>query len=246
MRSQQSIESLINENFVYAKVLDFFGVEFYESRHKTLTQVCQENNIKVETLVSVLENKASDQAIDFLALKKFPVRLLIEYLKHSHQVFIKESLPFLLKLSSKLETPVSTELQRDLKVILPMFVEDFIHHIYEEEDRFFAYVLELDNFVNQRKYSSNVLSRHESFSIQEFALHHSDSDDEMAGIRGITNSYDIDAVKEVQLRVLMQELKAFDDKLAQHARIENDILFPKALELEKASKALFQSKVAMN
>ncbi|MCV9388094.1 iron-sulfur cluster repair di-iron protein [Reichenbachiella ulvae] len=242
----KSIETLINENFVYAKVLDFFGVAFYESRNKTLEQVCAENRIEVSQLISVMENKKSKQAIDFLELKKYPVKLLIEYLKHSHQVFIKDSLPFLLKMVNRMEEGPYSELKEDLRMVLPMFIEDFIKHIYEEEDKFFAYVLEMDKCLNNQSYSSNQLIRHEDFSIQEFALHHSDSDDEMAGIRGITNSYSTDQIEDVQLKVILKELQAFDAKLKDHARIENDILFPKAMELEKASKSLFQKKVTLN
>ncbi|UXP33238.1 iron-sulfur cluster repair di-iron protein [Reichenbachiella agarivorans] len=242
----KSIESIVNENFVYAKVLDFFGVEFYQSRNKTLEQVCAEYNITVDQLKSVMENKKSNQAIDFLALKNYPIRVVIEYLKHSHQVFIKDSLPFLLKVVNNLDTMTSSELQEDLKLVMPMFVEDFIHHIYEEEDKLFAYVLELDHFVNTKNYASNPLTKYGSFSIQEFALHHHDSDDEMAGIRGITNSYNTQEITHVQLKVLFKELNSFDQRLKDHARIENDILFPRALELEKRTKLLFQSKVNQN
>ncbi|MBU2915554.1 iron-sulfur cluster repair di-iron protein [Reichenbachiella agariperforans] len=241
----KSIESLINENFVYAKVLDFFGVEFYESRNKTLKEVCAEHNLSSEQLSAVLENSRSERAMDFLALRKCPVALVIAYLKHSHQVFIKDALPFLLKTVNRLNGGTTSVLKEDLKMILPMFVEDFIKHIYEEEDKFFAYILDLDSYLTEPN-SRNPLLDRDDFSIQEFALHHHDSDDEMAGIRGITNSYSLVDLQDVQLKVILQELKAFDDKLQVHARIENDILFPKAMELEKRAKALFRTKVIQN
>ena len=43
------------------------------------------------------------------------------------------------------------------------------------------------------------------------------------------------------IKVLFQELKAFEKELRAHAAIENHILLPKALELEKAVKEALPS-----
>jgi regulator of cell morphogenesis and NO signaling len=41
-------------------------------------------------------------------------------------------------------------------------------------------------------------------------------------------------------------LKAFEKSLITHARIENEILFPKAMTLEAKVKKAFQDKVKFN
>ncbi len=242
----KSVEHLVSENFVYAKVLDFFGVKFYEARDKTLEEVCRENNIKPEHLVSVLERSESRKSPEYQSLREYPVRLIVEYLKHSHQIFIKETLPYLLKKVEELDHDHANEKAHDLKVVMPMFVEDFIHHIYEEEDRFFTYVCELEKSLKAKKVSAKILKDFDNFSIQEFALHHNDSDDEMKGIRGITDHYDTEKVKDPRLAVVIKELKKFDHDLSVHANIENDILFPKALGLEKEVKVLMTQKSGLN
>ena len=55
----------------------------------------------------------------------------------------------------------------------------------------------------------------------------------MAGIRGLTNDYSIKNIDDLHLKVIFQELKAFDKELDVHSNIENEILFPRALKLEK-------------
>lgn len=232
----KSIEILINENFVYAKVLDYFGVEYYKSKNKTLQEVCLEHRIDLSQLLDVI-NRAQDRSTIAPAdLIKFPARLIIGYLKHAHELFIKDRLPFILRQINALDAPADVELVNDLKMILPMFVDDFIHHIYEEEDRLFSYISDLENFVNGRHSSTKVLGNIDSFSIQEFALHHGDSDDEMKGIRGITGEYQTEAIEDIQLKVIFKELQAFDEELTKHAHIENNVLFPKALMLEKQAQ----------
>jgi len=243
---EKSLEILVNENFVYAKVLDYFGVKFYEDRNKTLSQVCQENSIDLTKMVAILEKSSSRRAPEYLDLRNYPARLIVEYLKHSHQVFIKDTLPYILRKIEELDQDHKQELARDLKLILPLFVEDFIHHIYEEEDRFFTYVCELEKMVNGLVKPQSLLKKIDSFSIQEFALHHSDSDHDMKGIRGITDQYNIDLIEDTQLKVVFMELHRFDEELVRHANIENDILFPKALELEKKARQVMSSKFGLN
>ena len=58
-------------------------------------------------------------------------------------------------------------------------------------------------------------------------------DSEMSGIRGLTKNYSIDNIENLHLKVIFQELKDFDEELEIHSDIENNILFPRAVELEE-------------
>ncbi len=241
----KAIEFLVDENFVYAKVLDYFGVQFYENRSKTLSEVCLENNLDETRLKFLLENN-DKKGLSAEELKKYPARLIIEYLKHSHQLFIKDRLPYILRLINDIDQQESSEMIKDLKFVMPLFVEDFIKHIHEEEDRFFHYVVVLETILKGKKAPSDFFFGGNNFSIQEFALHHGDSDDEMNGIRGITHQYRLEDIKDIRLKVILQELQQFDHELIHHASIENQILFPKALTLEKRVHNLVSSNSSLN
>lgn len=242
--NQKNIEELIDENFVYAKVLHYFGVHFYENRSKTLSDVCTENNIEQERFYAFMENVKSTQSIDSLQLNEYPVKLIVEYLKHAHQIFIKDQLPYILNLINNIEG--DSAIIKDLKFVLPLFVEDFIKHIYEEEDRLFHYLLQLEQMIKHPSKMNLLAIKKNSFSIQEFALHHDDSDQEMSGIRGITHNYGTQDLKDLKVKVLFEALKNFDSELESHANIENEVLFPKALALEKLALAKIQHNSTLN
>ena len=70
-------------------------------------------------------------------------------------------------------------------------------------------------------------------SIQKMAEEHDAHDDEMIGIRKLTNDYEISGEASVSMRVLFIELQKLEKELMIHAKIENDLLFPKAVELER-------------
>ncbi len=238
------IKELVDENFVYAKILHYFGVDFYENREKTLHEVCAENNIEKPALELFMDGINSTTKLNTEQLSKYPAGLIVQYLKHSHQIFIKDKLTYILKLVNAIEG--ESKLIDDLKFVLPIFVEDFIRHIYEEEDTLFSYINQLEAYLkNPSKFPEFTLEDNE-VNIQEFAMHHENSDQEILGIKGITHNYDADKVADVHLKVILQELQHFDELLSNHAKIENDILFPKAILLEKYVMVKMKNTVAQN
>ena len=71
-------------------------------------------------------------------------------------------------------------------------------------------------------------------------------DDEMEGIRKITKDYELQSGAPLQIKVIYNELKEFEKSLITHARIENEILFPKAMALERKVKQTFFDKSSLN
>lgn len=240
------LEHLISENVGYAKVLNRLGVNVSQSSTKTLDQICQENGFPLDSLIRILEQSDNRRCPTYLDLRNYPVRLIVEYLKHAHQIFVKDTLPYILRKVEELDYTHNSTMIEDLKVVLPMFMEDFIHHIYEEEDELFSYACDLERFTLGKKMAANLVHKLSDFSIQQFALNHNDSDHEMKGIRGITLNYNTDNVHNPELRVLLKSLEQFDRDLTVHANIENDILFPKALMLEKKAKSLLIRTAGLN
>jgi regulator of cell morphogenesis and NO signaling len=135
---------------------------------------------------------------------------------------------------------------RDLKEVFPLFMEDFIHHIYEEEDTLFTYLLALDKAAKGKYHPARLYYLMEHNSVQRFALDHQAHDDEMEGIRHITHNYALTPDAPLSVKVIFRELKDFEQNLIVHARVENEILFPKALALEAQVKQLFFERCRHN
>lgn len=236
--THKKIGDIVKEDYTFASVLFFFGIHFYNYSEKTLEQVCKEKGISVKKVVKFMENVHKESVLSISELAQFPIDIIIEYLKHSHFLFIKKRLPYLSNLIAGISNDEHDGVGKDLKFIFPFFVEDFIKHIYEEEDTLFHYILDLQSVAAKRNTLTKVYFKMEKFSIREFALGHSLDDDEMKGIRELTNNYRIDDSISLHLRVIYQELEAFEKELINHAAIENQVLFPKAhmLEVEISNK----------
>jgi len=241
----KKIVELVNEQHIYASVLFYFGIEFYNYSDQTLEQVCRAKGLEASTVINKLERISEKKQED--DLKNIPIDLLVEYLKHSHHLFVKEKLAFVGKLVDQLhQENIDEPLLKDILLVFPLFVEDFIKHIYEEEDTIFNYILSLNTFKIKQKSYTAIIHLMEKSSLNKFYSEHHSQEDEMTGLRNITGNYDQSKAKSLCMKVIFTELQGFEQALELHAKIENAVLFPKALKLEKKVRLLIKQKISLN
>ncbi|MEL7006685.1 MAG: iron-sulfur cluster repair di-iron protein, partial [Bacteroidota bacterium] len=178
---ERKIGSVVEENFVYARALHHLGIDFFLDEHRSLQEVCLEKGISKQQVIKCFYQFDNASKSSFSELLVYPMDLLLEYLKHSHHLFIKEKLPYISYLINHHE---SEELQ-DLKVVFPEFVEDFIRHIYEEEDELFDYLSYLQKLANNKvKNPAIKFMNEERVSLKSLQYEH-DNEDEMANMRDL-------------------------------------------------------------
>ncbi|MEM9895428.1 MAG: hypothetical protein AAF789_03590 [Bacteroidota bacterium] len=235
---EKTVGELVDENYIYARALHFLGIDFLNCSNVKLRDLCLSMGIDRKLLIKSFYSFDSTDRLSFKELEKYPIPLLLEYLRYSHHQFIKEKLPYIVEIANK------TNEQQVLQVMLPEFVEDFIKHIYEEEDHTFRYIQLLTD-INAGKIAapfSKLSSFGVSFSLQKEVAEHGE-EDELAAIRELILSIEPNSLEE---RVIVAEMKAFDREMFYHASIENDLLFPKALQLESEVKKQINRLAAQN
>lgn len=239
---------LVNQDHLLARALYALGIPFYEYPNQTLDDVCRKKGIATEKVVQGLRLSKEQYPEDELPLFSYQIDLIIEYLRHAHYLFIKHKLPFINRLiqNFKAEHPAYETIEKDLKILFPLFMEDFIRHIYDEEDTLFRYIQSLERAVGGNYHPTRLYYAMEKSSLQQCALEHEVHDDEMQGIRKITQDYFLTKDAPVHVKIIFAELLEFEKNLKAHARIENEILFPKALLLESRVKIELSEKIKWN
>ena len=229
-----SIGNMVLQNTRLAEMLHQLGIHFYQEADKTLEQVCKEKNLDHSKVFQHFELLRKSQDFDLQQLSHYPIEILISLLRHSHQLFIKQKLPFLYQTIMEMDEArfFKPELAKDLKVVMPIFADDFIRHIYEEEDTLFGYVHYLLECTRDIGNPGKLFYKLKTSGIRTFAMHHEAHDNELAGIRSLTDDYALPENADLFTFILYSELQDFEKQLKQHALIENTLLFPKALKLE--------------
>lgn len=232
-----TIRTLVDENYVYARALSYLGVDFYLFPDRKLREVCDQMGIQKSQVLKAFYLFDRSHRFSFVELNKLPLEIVVEYLKHAHHIFIKDKLPYIARLISRHPGLL------DMKLIFPEFVEEFVNHIYEEEDTLFHY-LEILQKVDRGQLSNpaGALWTHRKISLKKIYAEHCE-EDELKGIRELAEEHQqADLLSEV----ITREIKAFDREMWYHAEIENKILFPKAIALETIVKEKMTKLIKYN
>jgi regulator of cell morphogenesis and NO signaling len=201
----KKVFDLVSDDFRYAKALDSFGIDFFLHYNSTIKDVCLENDLDKNSLVGYRLSMDESFDLDLETLKSSPINLVIEYLKHNHSYFIKNKLPYIKNLISSLSIEDKKyEFFNDLKFIFPLFYEDFVGHILEEEKHIFTYIQNLYHLDDNVKNHAKIFFEMKSISLKDLAVEHLNEDSEMSGIRGLTKNYSIKNIKNLHLKVIFQ------------------------------------------
>jgi len=242
-----NLVDLVSENYIFASVLHYFGISFYQYPTQSLAEVCKKHKVHASQLITELESWALRKEPSREDLYLHPIEVLVEYLKNKHYYFVRQELPFLSNLITGIKVNKKFEaLLSDLRIMFPLFVHDFIHHIHEEESRLFKRIELLQDIEDNRFSLLDAITIIEREPICMLADQHEVHDDEMQGIRKLTTDYFLEEDAPLEIKVLYHELQNFERELLVHAKIEDEILFPKAVELEVEALRQLKKKINTN
>ncbi|MEJ2194955.1 MAG: hemerythrin domain-containing protein, partial [Ignavibacteriaceae bacterium] len=111
--------------------------------------------------------------------------------------------------------------------------KDLKQHMLKEEQMLFPFIKQIvkakkDNLRTERPYFGSVQN-----PIRMMESEHENAGEGFHEIKRLSNNYSIPEDGCETYAVLYKELKEFEDDLHKHIHLENNILFPKAIELEK-------------
>lgn len=241
------VGDIISENYVFASVLHYFGISFYQYPTESLDEVCKRHKVRPDQIITELESWAARKEPSEEELYLNPIEVLVAYLKRKHYYFVRQELPFLSNMISGISPDANyVSLLADLRIMFPLFVEDFIHHIHEEESRLFKRI-ELLQYIEEGHFAlHDALKILERDPVHLLAEAHEIHDDEMKGIRRLTSNYSLSENAPLTMKVLYHELQNFEKELIIHAQIEDKLLFPKAIQLEKEVIRKIRNKIRIN
>jgi regulator of cell morphogenesis and NO signaling len=106
--------------------------------------------------------------------------------------------------------------------------------MFKEEQVLFPYIAGLVQAAEQNSAAPFAPFGTVKNPVRMMMLEHDTAGDILRELRALTSDYTAPADACISYRTLYQALEDFEKDLHQHIHLENNILFPKALELESA------------
>ncbi|WP_286969442.1 iron-sulfur cluster repair di-iron protein [Flavobacterium sp. UBA4854] len=231
----KTIGSFVAEDFRTAAVFSKYRIDFCCKGNRTVSEVCEKQNIDADALLeNVLQVVQSENSgsIDFNA---WPLDLLADYIEKTHHRYVEEKTNVLLPFLDKL-CKVHGANHPELFKINELFIGcagELSQHMKKEELILFPFVKRMV----KTKDSDGILSQPSFGTVSNpiaMMMHEHDNEGErFREIAALTDNYTPPADACTTYRVTFAMLKEFEADLHKHIHLENNILFPKAVTLEK-------------
>jgi len=187
-----------------------------------------------QEFIAALLHAFEENSFSARDFEPFPVELIVEYIKRTHVFYLQKKLPEI-EQSILLLSGLYTDQHPILSVLHNFFhryCEDLTAHIQAEETTLLPYIAVLHRSVKAPlPYSEYILARRQ-YSIDGFLADHHDTEDELKDVRQAIRLYDPPVTNASLYRVLLTQLEIFEQDLCVHACIEDQVLIPKALQME--------------
>ncbi|MEQ6122199.1 iron-sulfur cluster repair di-iron protein [Reichenbachiella sp. MALMAid0571] len=239
VKQNQIIGELVAQDYRIATVFKNHNIDFCCKGNRTLHEVCKEEQMEPSDLINEIEaifNKIKDTSADY---KTWPIDLLADYIEKKHHRYVEDAIveinPYLDKI-----TEVHGETHPELFEIKEHFKAasgELAAHMKKEEFILFPYVRKMvktqqDHSLVERPHFGTVQN-----PIQMMMHEHETEGDRFGQIAKLSNNYTPPEDACNTYIVTFALLKEFEEDLHLHIHLENNILFPKAVELEKELKS---------
>lgn len=232
---EKTIGELVAEDYRTATVFEAFGIDFCCKGNKTMDEVCEAKGIDKQLLLDDLDKIKTTETTNSVDYNSWPPDLLADYIEKKHHRYVEERSVLLKQYLEKI-CMVHGKQHPELYKIKELFLEsagDLAVHMKKEELVLFPFIRKL------------VLAKKDktSFSVPPFGTiqnpiemmkhDHDNEGDRFRQIAEISNNYQAPLDACNTYKVAFSLLKEYEADLHLHIHLENNILFPRSIELEK-------------
>lgn len=235
IESNNIIGEVVARDYRTASVFHAFGIDFCCKGHRSIAEACERKNVEPLALIDALQKEIQQDENKSADYNSWPLDLLTDYIEKKHHRYVESRIPEIKPFLNKVVS-VHGGRHPELSEVALLFNQtagELTVHMKKEEFILFPFIRRM---VAQ-KATGEPLSAPPFGTVQNpIAMMHHDHDTEgerFQKIASLTNNYTVPADACNTYRVTFAMLKEFEDDLHLHIHLENNILFPKAIEMEK-------------
>jgi len=231
----QSVREIVATQPSAAKVFHRFDIDLCAQADKSLNGACAELQLSVD---QVLEKLAEADAQERGGPPADPASLsigrLIQHIVRVHHQNVRQELPRLVEMAGKLAAKRSDRAPelKHVEELLEKLRTEMFAHIQKEELVLFPFIAQMDQDAIVAYPPAYACFRSVSHPIFMMEQEHESANHVVPELRSITQGFQPPDWACATHIALFAGLSDFEADLKQHVHLENDVLFPRAMQLE--------------
>lgn len=233
--AEETLGEIAAKDIRKAEIFKKYGLDFCCGGKKTVKQACAEKGIDVTKIEYELQHTDKNYAGRPLPYNEWEEGFLADYIVNTHHSYVKKSLPELLQFGLKV-AKVHGNLHPELVTIYGLVEEvseEMTEHMEKEEKILFPFIKKVSQAANKAEVFSNA-----SFGSVENPISMMEHEHEIVGknlelIRNLSKDFALPSDACASYKLYFKMLEEFESDLFLHVHLENNILFPRILEMSK-------------
>ena len=235
IQGSQIIGELVAQDYRTASIFKKYKIDFCCQGKRTIHDACKSENINSEKVLHDLNYFVQELPNTSLGYQSWPLDLLADYIEKTHHKYVEtktlEIQPYLDKI-----VRVHSENHSELLEIKNLFnaaTGELAMHMKKEELILFPYIKKMVAAESDKTILKVPMFESVENPIQAMMNEHTTEGDRFRKIAELSSNYTppIDACNTYKVTFAL--LNEFEQDLHLHIHLENNILFPKAIALEK-------------
>ena len=231
----QTVREIALEQPTAIRVFEQFGIDYCCGGRKPLAEACAAGNLEIETVIAALEAAEKKPGTELDNWTEKSLESLSSHIVAKHHAYVKSELPRLAQLAQKVvNRHGSTKPELPLIAATLMHLdEELTQHLAKEEAVLFPYIARLEQSVSNATPKPHSCFGTVSNPIAMMTQEHDAAGTLLAEIRRLTGNFTTPPDACPTFHAFYDGLREFEQDLHQHIHLENNIYFPRAIELEE-------------
>lgn len=232
----RTVSEIVRGDYRTADVFKKYGINYCCGGKVSLQEACTQKEVDVDNFIKDLQAATKTVHLsNHIDYNSWSVDFLIDYIVNLHHAYLYKTLPMLqgsiisFVNSHKKTQPELVEIQ----AVFEKLANLLISHNRHEEEVIFPYIKQIANTYRRKESYGSLFVRTMRKPFSSIEAEHSQMEELLVELRKLTNNYQFPAEACTNHQVIFGKLGEFDRDLVHHKHLENNILFPKAIAMEK-------------
>lgn len=234
--NNKTIAEIVAEDYRTAKIFEFYSIDFCCNGNKNFEEVVNTKNLDPEKLAAELTSINRQESNGLMDFKSWALDLLADYIEKKHHRYVEQRTPEIKRYLGKI-CEVHGGRHPELFGIQEQFHQsagELAMHMKKEELILFPFIRKMEAAKQKSEKINPPQFGSIKNPIQAMMSEHDAEGGRFKEISKLSNNYTTPGDGCNTYFVTYSMLKEYEKDLHIHIHLENNILFPKAIELEKA------------
>lgn len=217
------------------RVFESLGIDYCCGGKRSLEDACQCAHVPLAEVLRLLSDADHPPSEGAGAWTEVSIGELCRHIVARHHGYVRRESSRLVSMFEKVVARHGAS-RRELKSIRELFAalgDELLTHMMKEENVLFPHLVRMEEAVSEGRPMPRAIFGSVEVPITRMLADHDDAGALAARIRALSGDFHPPEGACPTYRALYRGLEEFERDLHQHVHLENNILFPRALELER-------------